>query len=157
VVTRYDRVIPPGGSGTVTVTIDSGRIIGEYQKRAVVWSNDPERRSVALYLDGRVKPFVSLEPGGYIGLWGARGQVPAEAIEIKNNLTTPIKITGIENELPGRFRWHLEEVKPGYLYRLKVEDISEIAGEYTGHLMVRTDHPKKPEFVIIVNGYITNN
>ena len=50
--------------------------------------------------------------------------------------------------------YSLEEVKPGYAYRLEVEDISEKAGEYTGHLYVRTDYPRKPEFVIIVNGYI---
>jgi hypothetical protein len=157
VVTYYNRVIPPGGTGTVTLTIDTTRIIGDFQKRAVVWSNDPERRSVALYLDGMVIPSISLEPGGYVGLWGIKGQVPSEAIEITNNHATPIKITGIENELPGNVRWTLEEVKPGYVYRLKVEDISEKPGEYTGRLYVRTDCPRKPKFVIIVNGYITEN
>ena len=154
---RWDRdrqCDNPCPTGIVTLTIDSSRIIGEYQKRAVVWSNDLDKRSVALYLNGRVKPLISLEPGGYVGLWGVRGQVPGEAIEIINNHTTPIKIIGIENELSDKVRWHLEEVKPGYNYRLAVEDISEKAGEYTGHLYVRTDFPQKPEFVIIVNGYI---
>jgi len=154
VVTRYDRVIPPGGTGTVTLTIDTGRVIGDFQKRAVVWSNDPERRSIALYLKGSVKPIISLEPGGYVGLWGAKGQVPAEYIEILNNVEQAMKITGIENDLPEKIQWHLEEIKPGYAYRLKVENISEAAGEYTGHLVVKTDLPKKPEFVIIVNGNI---
>jgi hypothetical protein len=104
-----------------------------------------------------VKPFISLEPGGYVGLWGVKGQVPTEFIEIINNHETPIQITGIENELPKNVRWRLGEVKPGYSYRLEVEDISEKAGEYTGHLYVRTDYPQKPEFVIIVNGYIREN
>lgn len=155
-MTRYDRVIPPGGTGTVTLTIDTSTVIGEFQKRAVVWSNDPDRRSIALYLTGVVKPFISLEPGGYVGLWGVRGQVPAEFIEIKNNHKTPIQITGIENELPENVGWRLEEVQPGYSYRLEVKDISEKAGEYMGHLYVRTDYPPKPEFVIIVNGYISD-
>jgi hypothetical protein len=154
VVTRFDRVIPPGGTGTVTLTIDTSRVIGEFQKRTVVWSNDLERRSMALYLTGLVKPFISLEPGSYVGLWGVKGQVPKEHIEIINNYTEPIKITGIENDLPEQIRWRLEELKPGYSYRLEVEDISNKAGEYTGHLYVRTDFPQKPEFVIIVNGYI---
>ncbi|UCE52168.1 MAG: hypothetical protein JSV31_23350 [Desulfobacterales bacterium] len=153
-MTRYDRVIPPGGMGTVTLTIDTSRVIGEFQKRAVVWSNDLERRSIALYLTGVVKPFISLEPGGYVGLWGVKGQVPKEHIEIINNHKEPIRIIGIENDLPEQIRWHLEELKPGYLYRLEVEDISNKAGEYTGHLYVRTDYPQKPKFVIIVNGYI---
>ena len=156
-VTRFDRVIPPGGTGTITLTIDTSRVIGEFQKRAVVWSNDLERRSMALYLTGLVKPFISLEPGGYVGLWGVKGQVAKEHIEIINNYKEPIKITGIENDLPEQIRWRLEERKPGYSYRLEVEDISNKAGEYTGHLYVRTDYPQKPEFVIIVNGYIREN
>ena len=156
-MTRYDRVIPPGGTGIVTLTIDTGRVIGEFHKRAVVWSNDSNRKSIALYLNGVVKPFISLEPGGYIGLWGLKGQVPVESMEIINNHSTPLKITTIENELPQKVKWNLEEVRPGYAYRLEVEDISTEAGDYTGHLIVRTDHPKKPEFVIIVNGYIREN
>ena len=130
-------------------------MIGEFQKRAVVWSNDSEQRSVALYLKGEVTPLISLEPGGYVGLWGVKGQVPVESIEIINNLSEPIKITGVENELPQNVRWNLEEIKPGYTYRLEVEDTSAKGGEYTGHLIVRTDHPQKPQFVVIVNGYIT--
>ena len=156
-MTRYDRVIPPGGTGTVTLTIDTSTVIGEFQKRAVVWSNDLDRRSISLYLTGVIKPSISLEPGGYVGLWGVKGQVPAEFIEIKNNHKTPIQITGVENELPENVRWHLEEVKPGYAYRLEVKDISDKAGEYSGHLYVKTDYPQKPEFVIIVNGYIREN
>ena len=130
-------------------------MVGEFQKRAVVWSNDSERRSIALYLKGVVTPFISLEPGGYVGLWGVKGQVPVESIEIINNFSEPIKITGVENKLPQKVRWNLEEIKPGYRYRLEVEDISTKAGEYTGHLIVRTDHPQKPQFVIVVNGFIT--
>jgi hypothetical protein len=132
-------------------------VIGEFHKRAVVWSNDSDRRSVALFLDGVVRPFISLEPGSYVGLWGVKGQVPGESIEIINNHSAPIKITGIKNELPRKVKWNLEEVQPGYAYRLEVKDISTKAGEYTGHLIVRTDHPKKSEFVIIINGYIREN
>ncbi|MBW2408638.1 MAG: hypothetical protein JRF72_02495 [Deltaproteobacteria bacterium] len=154
-MTRYDRVIPPGGTGKITLSVDTSRVIGEFQKRAVVWSNDSERRSIALYLKGVVTPLISLEPGGYVGLWGVRGQVPAESIEIINNHSEPVKITGVENELPQNVRWNLEELKAGFTYRLEVEDISTKAGEYTGHLIVRTDHPRKPKFVVIVNGYIT--
>lgn len=131
-------------------------MIGEFQKRAVVWSDDSERLSIALYLKGVVTPIISLEPGGYVGLWGVKGHVPVESIEIINNYSEPIKITGVDNELPENVRWRLEDIKPGYSYRLVIEDISKTTGEYTGHLIVRTDHPQKPEFVVIVNGYITN-
>ena len=97
---------------------------------------------------------ISLEPGGYVGLWGVRGQVQVESIDIVNNLSEPIKITGVENELPQNIKWNLVVIEPGFSYRLEVQDISTKMGEYTGHLIVRTDHPQKPKFVVIVNGHI---
>ncbi len=127
---------------------------GEFEKKAVVWSNDLARSSVALYLRGVVKPYISLEPGGYLSLWGVKGQVPKESLEIINNQEKPLKITGIEDDLPGHIRWKIEEIKPGYLYRLTVEDISRSVGDYTGQLILKTDNPHKPALVVIINGQI---
>jgi len=83
--------------------------------------------------------------------------VPGIHLEIKNNHGTPFKITGIDNELPDHIRWFLEEIKPGYIYKLKIEDISKRAGNYTGHLTVRTDRPEKPKLVVIIDGEVTEN
>jgi hypothetical protein len=156
-VTRYDRVIPPGGTGQITLGIDTSKVREEFQKKAVVWSNDPQRKSVALYLTGEVKPHISVIPGGYLSLQGVKGRVPAEKLDIINNHTQPFKITRIISDLPDNIIWHLKEIKPGYSYTLKVEDISTKAGQYSGHLVVRTDQPQKPQLVIIVNGYIEEN
>jgi hypothetical protein len=136
------------------LSIDSSVVRGEFEKKAVVWSNDLARRSVALYLRGEVKPYISLEPGGYLSLWGVKGQVPKETLEIINNHDKPLKITGIEDDLPGHIRWEIKEIKPGYLYILTVEDISRSEGDYTGHLIIKTDNPNKPALVVIINGKI---
>jgi hypothetical protein len=134
--------------------IDTTIVRGEFKKKAIVWSNDVERRSVALYLMGNVRPYISFDPGGYLSLRGVKGQVPSEHLHIINNQENPMKITGIDNDLPEHIIWTIEEIKSGYIYRLDVEDISVQAGTYTGHLFVRTDNPKKPELVIIVNGEV---
>ena len=149
---RYDRVIPPGGMGNITVTIDSGKVRGDFRKKVIVWSNDLKRTSVALYLKGRVVPHISLDPGGYLSLWGAKGKVLGGHLDIINNHSNPMKIIGMDSDLRDHVVWHLEEIRPGYVYRLEVQDISEKAGDYTGHLYVRTDDPLKPELVIIING-----
>ncbi|MBC8418324.1 MAG: hypothetical protein H8E10_06990 [Desulfobacterales bacterium] len=151
---RYDRVIPPGGTGNVTLEIDSNTIRGEFEKKAIVWSNDPERISIALFLKGEVKPHISLDPGGYVSLVGPMGEVPKGYVKIINNHKGPVKITGIENDLPDRVRWRLEEISPGFVYRLEVEDISKKGGDYTAHLTIRTDHTKKPALPLIVRGEI---
>ena len=153
-MTRYDRVIPPGGTGQITLGIDTSKEIGEFNKKAVVWSNDPQRKSVALYLKGEVKPHISLIPGGYLSLQGVWGQVPAEKLEIINNHKQPIKIKTVIHDLPDHIHWRLKENVSGFSYTLEVEDISKKAGEYTGHLILQTDQPQKPELVIIINGYI---
>jgi hypothetical protein len=156
-VTRYDRVIPPGGTGQITLEVDTNRVRGEFEKKAIVWSNDLQRKSVALYLKGEVKPHISVVPGGYLSLQGVKGRVPAEKLEIINNHTQPFKITRIISDLPDNIVWHLKEIKPGYSYSLTVEDISKRPGQYSGHLVVQTDQPQKPQLVIIVKGYIEEN
>ena len=108
-MTRYDRVIPPGGAGHITLGIDTSRVRDEFQKKAIVWSNDPVRKSVALYLTGEVKPHISLVPGGYLALQGVKGQVRGEMLEIINNHKQPFKITGVENDLPDHIKWRILE------------------------------------------------
>jgi len=152
---RYDRAIHPGGTGKITLEIDTARIRGEFVKKALVWSNDPKRRSLALYLTGKVKPHISLEPGGYLSLAGTEGRVAKEHLDIINNHTSPMKITGVESDLKDHVVWHIEQIRPGYVYRLEVEDISKTAGDYTGRLTIQTDNSEKPELIIIVNGTIS--
>ncbi len=65
-----------------------------------------------------------------------------------------MKITGIEDDLPGHIRWEIKAIKPGYVYRLEVEDISRSTGDYTGHLIIKTDNPNKPALVVIINGLV---
>jgi hypothetical protein len=134
--------------------IDSSVVRGQFEKKAIIWSDDLDRRSVALFLRGEVNAHISLEPGGYLSLWGVKGQVPEESLEIINNHEKPLKITGIEDDLAGHIQWKLEETKPGYHYRLNVRDISRSAGDYTGHLIIKTNNPYKPALVVIINGLI---
>ena len=151
---HYDRLIPPGGIGKITLTIDTNSVMGVFRKKAVVWSDDLDRRSVALYLMGEVKPQISIEPDDLVSFTGVKGKIPPKHINIINNTKAPIKITKIDNFLEDHIRWRLKEVKPGYIYRLEVEDISKVGGDYGGHLAVHTDHPKMPELTILIKGQI---
>ena len=156
-MTRYDRVIPPGGTGQITLGIDTSRVSEEFEKKAVVWSNDPQRKRVALYLRGEVKSHISLVPGSYLSLQGVQGRVPGEKLDIINNHKQPFKITAVIHDLPDQIQWRLKENIPGFSYTLEVGVISTKAGDFSGHLVVQTDLTQKPELVIIVNGYIEEN
>ena len=150
-------MIPPGGKGTITLTVDTKTIRGEFRKKALVWSNDPNNKSVTLRIRGKVVPHISINPGGYISLFGKIGQIPAQHIVLKNNHTQPLEILTVEHDLGGLIKWQLKKEKPGYVYKLDVEDTSKEPGTYNGHLYVKTDNPQKPELIIIVNGQIEGN
>ena len=154
---RFDRVIPPGGTGTVILTVDTERIRGEFEKKATIWSNDPANKSVVVELIGEVRPYISLEPGGYVSLWGVQGKVPTARVDIINNSEQPLEIKSIvpDEILKGRIEWHLEKIKPGFNYRLEIDAAPDNNGEYTGHLVIQTTLPEKPELSVIVNGHIT--
>ena len=106
-------------------------------------------------MTGEVKPHISLEPGGYLSFWGVKGEVPREHLDIINNHKRPLKIVGIDNDLTDHVRLNLEEIKPGFVYRLEIEDVSKLAGEYKGYLIIKTDNPLKPELTVIVTGQIS--
>lgn len=152
---RYDRVVPPGGKGKITLTIDTNRVTGVFRKKAVVWSNDLERRGVALYLMGEVKPPISLQPDDSLSLIGVKGAVSPKYVNIVNNTKDPFKINGIDNFLKDHIRWRLKEIKPGFIYRLEVEDISQVSGDYIGHLAIQTDHAQMSELIIMIMGRIS--
>lgn len=153
---RFDRVIPPGGTGTVILAIDTERIREEFEKKATIWSNDPDRKSIVVELIGEVRPYISLEPGGYVSLWGVQGEVPTAHVGMINNSEQPLEIKSIrpDDVLKDRIKWRLETVKPGFTYRLDIDAVSGESGEYTGNLVIQTNLPEKPELSITVNGDI---
>ena len=53
---QYDRAIPPGGEGKVTLTINLTGLQGPVWKTATLISNDPEKPTVYLNLHGKVRP-----------------------------------------------------------------------------------------------------
>jgi hypothetical protein len=156
-VARFDRVIPPGGTGIIILTVDTERIRGEFEKKATIWSNDPDRKSIVVELIGEVRPYVSLEPGGYVSLWGVQGGVPTAHVDIVNNSKQVLEIKSIRPDevLKDRIRWRLKTVKLGFTYRLEIDAVAGESGEYTGHLVIQTNLPQKPELSVIVSGHIT--
>lgn len=153
-MTRFPRVLPPGGSGEIEVAVNSNEVMGPFEKKVMVWSDDPQNSNLVLVLSGEVKPYVILEPGGYLSFWGKPGSAPKEEIEIINNHPHPLMVTGIEHDLGDRIAWSLQERVPGRSYRLWVEDLSGGHEAYAGHLVLRTNLPMKRELTIIVKRHV---
>lgn len=57
-VAHYDEAIPPGGEGKVTLTINLKGVEGPVWKIATIFSNDPQKPTVSLNLQGTVRPSI---------------------------------------------------------------------------------------------------
>jgi hypothetical protein len=156
-VARFDRVIPPGGTGSIILSVDTERILGEFEKKATIWSNDPEKKSVVVKLIGEVRPYISLEPGGYVSLGGEdQGKGAPGYVDIINNSGKPMEVKSIQpaDDLKDRIKYHVETVKAGFSYRLEVKNVAKEGRGYTGHLVIRTNLLEKPELTVIVSYHV---
>ena len=151
-VTGFDKSIPPGGEGKVSLKVDFTELKGSIRKNVLIVSNDARRPAVALTLVGVVKPYIAVKPSQSIFFRGAPDKLPEAKIDLISSKDT-FHITKVESTLKDQIKYSLETVKEGSHYRLKVVNRKK-AGQYHGKLVLFTDLPKKPSFTIRVDGNI---
>jgi len=118
----------------------------------LVVTNDPDRPEMTLSVSGFVTEFVKLTPKR-IRLAGKVGEVvsaeveivpalPFEILEVKADPGTNVQVTGLE---PG---------KQAGAYRLSVKNTAATSQRYQEKIILRTNHPTRPEFTIPIFGTI---
>jgi hypothetical protein len=147
-VAHFDRAIPPGGEGKVTLTIDLKGYQGPLWKSATLISNDPQKPSASLSLHGKVRPNIECRPSRFIQFKGTEGGQPERIIDIIAT-SKPFQILRIENSLKEKISYQLHTIVPGRHYQLKVLNRQKTA-RFSGTIRCLTDHPKKPEIQIAV-------
>jgi len=142
-VVRYDRAIPPGGVGQVTLQVNTGGFQGRVTKSAQVTTNDPKQRSSKIYLSIDVRAHIIVEPGPKIMLQGIVGDDIQSVVHIRSAEQQPFKITRIETNLRSVIDYELSPKDDSDSYTLKV--ISKTADQKTasGFLTLHTSHPQK--------------
>ncbi len=75
---QFDRAIPPGGEGKVTLKINLKGYQGNVKKTATVLSNDPQNQRASLVLQGNVKAQIDVQPSTSIAFQGDGGSVGGE-------------------------------------------------------------------------------
>jgi hypothetical protein len=151
-VAHFDRAIPPGGEGKITLTVDLSGYEGHVRKDATVMSNDPENSRAILMMWGNVIPLVQIRPGSTISFRGAGDQIKDVTLEI-SSMSQPFHIQKVESTLEGKVSYQLETVAEGQSYRLKVANLLK-EGNYSGALKLITDLPKGKSVLIRISGRI---
>jgi hypothetical protein len=149
-VAHFDRVIPAGGEGKITLKVDLRGYQGKVWKSATVASNDPQKSSVTINLQGKVKPWIDIRPSRVIYFRKAVGSDEEKSIDLISP-DQPFSILKVETSLTEKIRFQIETVVEKKHYRLTVAPLVK-QGSYSGTLKCVTDHPKKPEIFVQVIG-----
>ncbi len=149
---HFDRAIPPGGEGTVTLNLNLANTQGKLQKTAEVLSNDPKKPRVTLKMLGFVKAFIEVSPSNMVVFQGMGDQTGEETVDVVSTLA-PFHIQNVETNLGDQVEYKVETVEDGKRYKIVFTNKVK-KGDYHGYVKLLTDHPKKPEVSIRVTGNI---
>lgn len=146
---HFDRAIPPGGEGKITLTIDLKGFQGPVWKSATIFSNDPQLPKITLNIHGTIRPHIEIRPSPLVQFRGIKESQNAKGVEL---ITTsqPFQILRIENTLGEKIAYQLETIAKGRHYRLIIINRQKVE-RYSGMIKCYTDHPQKPEIKIMIH------
>lgn len=151
-IASFDRTIPPGGEGKITLKVSLKGFHGNFKKTATVFSNDPQNPRAMLIIQGKINAVLEIRPSTNIAFRGMADQQTEKTIDLVGT-TKPFKIVKVESNLADKVRYQIETVEEGKHYRLKVANLVK-QGNYSGFVKCLTNVPEKPEIQVRVSGYL---
>jgi len=142
-VVRYDRTIPPGMVGQVTLQVNTSGYQGRITKNAQLITNDPRRSKTKIYLSINVRTHIIVEPGAKIMLRGIVGDDIRRVVRLRAANNQPIEITKITTNLGSVIDYKLTAKDDGRQYSLEVASKATGRRSASGFVTLHTNHPKK--------------
>ncbi len=149
-VAQYDRVIPPGGTGRITLEIKPFSVVHAFKKKTFVRFNAPDLSSVNLVVTGNAQKSIEIEPSHIVRFRGPPRDNLTAQVKLTSNLPFPWEITKVQNLIPDKVEVHLRTEKPGKVYVLEVRNKSLDQGHYVGMIELFTNVVHKPKIVMRV-------
>jgi len=152
---QYDKKIPPGGQGKITLTIEPYSVMRQFKKNTRVLTNDPERREVTLTLQGVARPIIEIKPTHIVRLQGTPQDNPKFQVRFTSNLPTPWEITDYRTNMAASdVEIEVKTEQPGKVYVVEVRNKRREPGKYTGVIELITTSAKRPRLMLRVFGDI---
>ncbi|MBW1916542.1 MAG: DUF1573 domain-containing protein [Deltaproteobacteria bacterium] len=148
--TDYDKRLPPGEVGKITLTIEPYSVIHQFCKKAEVFSNDPQRPVVVIELCGHAKPFIEIQPGHIIRFRGNVEEPQTARIRLISNLLTPLELIGYQTDIPDKINVAIEAENPGKSFVIQVSNKYRQIGRYKGKIIITTSSDKRPRLILRV-------
>jgi len=146
-VASFDRTIPPGGEGKITLRIKTAGYQGKIQKRAKVYTNEARNNVAVLSIKAFVKAPIYLSPS-YVYLKGLATQKITKTIKITAGEDKPLKLEPGHFTVSETVTYSIEEIEKGRVFGVHFTSIPGPAGIYRGVLRLKTNYPEKSEITI---------
>ena len=149
-VANYDKVIPPGGTGRISLEIKPFSVIHAFKKKAQVRLNAPNQPSLTLVMTGNAQRGIEIEPSHIVRFRGNPTDVSPAQVRLVSNLMFPLEITKMQNLMPDKFDATLRTEKPGKVYVVEVKNKCQDQGHYVGMIELYTNVVHRPKIYLRV-------
>ena len=146
---RFDRTIPPGGEGKITLRINTRGYQGAVSKSARIYTNDPLKNYEIITINAFVKVPIYIS-NRYIYLTGIADKKISRTIVVKANEKKSLKLEKSSFNLSKTIAYRIQELEPGRVFRIHFTSIPGSVGIYRGALKLKTNYPEKPEIIILI-------
>ena len=144
---QFDRTIPPGGEGKITLRVSTTGYQGKIHKSAKVYTNDPRQKTSSIIIKAFVKVPIYIKPRR-VYLRGQDDRKISRTVLIKAKEQSALTLKESRFTLSKILTYRIEEVQPGKLFKIDFSNIPGVTGSYRGVLKLKTNYPEKPEITI---------
>ena len=153
-VPSFDKTIPPGGQGNITLTLKPFSVIHQFKKETKVRINDPNQPMLNLVLTGVAQPFIEIQPSHIVRLRGAPGDDIRGQVRFISHLPMPFQITQFRTTIPDKIEVTLKPEVPDKVYVLEVRPKGQVSGPFAGVIELFTNSKERPRLIVRVFGEI---
>jgi hypothetical protein len=154
----------PGKSTTIDLEWNTKDLATDYSQGATFGTNDPLRPTFHLTVKGKVHPPVVVYPPEMVQFTTiSNEETHHRAIAVYSQDRPDLKVTKVTSSKPDLIVATVKPLTPEMAKPLKVEAGYEILieikpgmpqGQFLEELVIRTDHPKRPEVRVSVGGKV---
>jgi hypothetical protein len=141
-----------GKQWRIDMTLSNDAPVGALADHVRIATTHPKQKLVTIPVSGFVRPVIAVTPQvAEFGKIELREPL-VRTLNVRNFATEPIKITGIEGNLPG-VKTAIEPLQDGREYTVRLTLSPSMAkGPFNGKLLLRTDSQKKPTIEVEMHG-----
>ena len=152
-VVKGPGTVAPGAEAILRVRLDTSRIVGLFEGRIAIPIGASEEQ-IEMTFSGTVYQTVEVIPRPAIFVVTERGHIGEQSIELVNNGSQPLEITGVDH-LHDRFATRVETIEAGKRYRLTLTlEGKGAGGRRTDSIVVKTSSQSTPTVRILANTFV---